>query len=75
MTSTFLRTNLFQSLDQALQGQVLVIEYKGRKLELAAVEGGSKLSRAIRRDAIVGDPDDLLASSWDESQWTEGDRL
>lgn len=75
MKATDLRKNLFQNLDHALQGQVVLIEYKGRKLEISAPAGGSKLSRAVMRDAIVGDADSLIRSEWDESQWKESDRL
>jgi hypothetical protein len=75
MKATELRKNLFQNLDHALQGQVLLIEYKGRQLEISAPAGNSKLSLAVSRDAIVGDADSLIRSEWDESHWKESDRV
>ncbi len=75
MKATDLRKNLYLSLDQALQGQTLLIEYKGKQLELSAAAGGSKLSRSVLRNAIVGDADSLIRSEWDGSQWKESDKL
>jgi len=75
MKATDLRKNLFQNLDLALQGQAVLIDYKGRRLEISAPAGGGKLSRAVVRDAIVGDADSLIHSEWHESQWKESDRL
>ena len=54
--------NLFEVLDQALQGQVVEITYKGSKLRLTPVEGGSKLSRAVRRHSLMVDPQFIVKS-------------
>ena len=60
MLATELRKNLFQTLDKASKGDPVMIEYKGISLLLEAVGGNSKLAGAVRRKAIVGDPDLLI---------------
>lgn len=60
MLATELRKNLFQTLEKASKGNPVMIEYKGISLRLEAVGGKSKLAGAVRRKAIVGDPDLLI---------------
>ena len=60
MLATELRKNLFQTLEKASKGDPVMIEYKGISLRLEAVGGRSKLAGAVRRKAIVGDPDLLI---------------
>lgn len=60
MLATELRKNLFQTLEKASKGDPVMIEYKGVSLRLEAVVGRRKLAGAIRRNAIVGDPDSLI---------------
>ncbi len=75
MLATALRKNLFQTLDQASKCGVVMIEYKGNTFRLEAVRSGSKLAGAVKRQAIVGDPDLLIGSDVDlleglEAKWS-----
>jgi antitoxin (DNA-binding transcriptional repressor) of toxin-antitoxin stability system len=75
VTATALRKSLFDSLDRALKGDPVTVTYKGAELQIVAQHSDSKLARAVRRNAIVGDPDDLIHSDRDllndlEQQWT-----
>ena len=60
MLATELRKNLFQTLEKASKGDTVMIEYKGISLRLEAIGGRSKLAGAVRRKAIVGDPELLI---------------
>jgi hypothetical protein len=60
MLATELRKNLFQTLEKASQGDPVMIEYKGVSLRLEATGRNSNLAGAIRRNAIIGDPDALI---------------
>ena len=60
MLATELRKNLFQTLEKASKGDTVMIEYKGVSLRLEAIGGRSKLAGAVRRKAIVGDPELLI---------------
>jgi len=62
MLPTDLRNNLFQTLDKAAKGDPVMIEYKGMSLRLEAVTRTSKLPRAQKRTAIIGDPDSIIGS-------------
>ena len=78
MLATALRKNLFQTLDQASKGGAVMIEYKGTSFRLEAVGSGSKLAGAVRRHAIVGDPDLLIGSDTDlleqlDAKWAAED--
>ena len=74
-TATQLRKTLFTTLDKVIDGEPVEIDYKGKKIQIQAVPGGSKLERMVRRDAIVGDPDftetsrEILAEM--EAEWEE----
>ena len=78
-TATHLRKNLFHTLDQAVQGQTIFILYKGVRLQLTAVEGESKLARAVTRNALVVDPDSIVASDASlmhelDAKWSDEDK-
>jgi hypothetical protein len=60
--ATELRRNLFQRMDRALQGELVEIKWRASKLRLAAPEGRSKLSRAVRRHALQVHPDSIVES-------------
>jgi hypothetical protein len=60
--ATEFRRNLFQLMDRALQGELVEIRWRGSKLRLAAPEGSSKLSRAVRRHALRVDPASIVES-------------
>jgi hypothetical protein len=62
LTATDLRKNLFKVLDSALHGEPVEILYKGSKLRLGAPAGGSKLTGAVRRHALIVDPQSIVES-------------
>jgi antitoxin (DNA-binding transcriptional repressor) of toxin-antitoxin stability system len=62
VNATEFRKNLFQLLEQARGGDAVEVSYKGSELRLTAVGSGSKLARAKRQHAIVGDPRALASS-------------
>jgi hypothetical protein len=59
MTATKFRQTLFHTLDTAINGESVTVEYKGRKLRVVAELPGTKLSRAIV-------PEGLMAGNEDE---------
>jgi hypothetical protein len=78
MLATELRKNLFQTLEKASQGDPVMIEYKGVSLRLEATGRNSKLAGAIRRNAIIGDPDALIGPDQDllselDAKWAAED--
>ncbi len=79
MTATVMRKNLFQVLDRALQGETVEIVYKGSKLLVISPAAGSKLSRAVRRHALLVDPQSIVESDTAlmadlERQWKQDDK-
>jgi prevent-host-death family protein len=62
LTATNLRKHLFEVLDQAIQGEVVEITYKGSKLRLAPTQNTSKLARAVRRSTLLVNPDSIVES-------------
>jgi antitoxin (DNA-binding transcriptional repressor) of toxin-antitoxin stability system len=77
VTATDLRKNLFHNLDLVIRGEPVMITYKGVQLRLVA-EGGSKLARAVRRNALRVDPDSIVSSDADlmstlNSKWAGED--
>ena len=79
MTATAMRKELFHVLDRALQGETVEIAYKGSTLRVTAPSDGSKLARAVRRHALLVDPqsivesDNALMADLDH-QWSEDDK-
>ena len=71
VTASKLRENLYQILDQAiLDGKPVEVVRKGKVLRIVPEIKESKLSRLKKRDAFVGDIDDIIAMGW-SNQWTE----
>ena len=69
MLATEFRKNLYQNLDQAAKREPLTIEYRGITLRLQAVNGSSRLSRAIRRNPIIGErSSNRILNSWRSSK-------
>ncbi len=62
LNATDLRRNLFKVLDRALRGESVEITYKGSKLRLVPPAGGSKLAGAVRRHALLVDPQSIVES-------------
>ena len=78
-TATSLRKDLFHNLDLVVQGEPVVITYKGVYLRLVAAESGSKLARAVRRNALLVDPESIVSSDAEfmdtlNSKWAEEDK-
>jgi antitoxin (DNA-binding transcriptional repressor) of toxin-antitoxin stability system len=79
LTATDLRKNLFQVLDRALRGEAVEVVYKGSKLRLTPMPGGSKLARAVRRDALMVPPESIVESDTGlmdelEKKWKRDDK-
>jgi prevent-host-death family protein len=69
VTASELRANIYRLLDQVAQtGEPIEIEREGRLLRIVAVVGPRKLDRLVRRDAVVGDPNDLVHMDWSD-EW------
>ena len=69
MTTSELRRNIYQLLDQVLEtGIPLEIERKGRKLRIVPEAPRQKLDNLKRRDCLRGDPEDLVHMDW-SSEW------
>jgi hypothetical protein len=78
MTATVMRKKLFHVLDRALQGEAIEIVYKGSTLRVVSPSDGSKLSRAVRRHALLVDPQSIVESDSAlmadlEHQWNQDD--
>ena len=78
VTTTDFRKNLFQLVERALNGELIEIVHKNRKIRLAPAAPQSKLSRLVRRDTLNCPPhefeesvraqDDELRRLW-EQKW------
>jgi hypothetical protein len=79
MTATVMRKNLFQVLDRAIQGETIEVVYKGSKLRVTSPAAGSKLARAVRRHALLVDPQSIVESDAGlmedlERSWKQDDK-
>jgi hypothetical protein len=77
--ATNFRKHMFEILDLAIHGEQIGISYKGSMVMLSTPPGESKLARAVRRNALLVDPDSIVSSDaglMDELQekWAESDR-
>ena len=78
VTATDFRKNLFQLVERALNGELIEIVHKNRKIRLTPTEPISKLSRLVRRDTLNCTPeefdrrlraqDDEILREW-EQKW------
>ncbi len=69
VTATQLREDIYQILDRVLEnGQPVEILRNGQMLRIVAVNPPSKLARLVKRDCIVGDPDELTSLDW-SGEW------
>lgn len=70
ITASELRANLYRLLDRVAEtGESIEIERDGRLVRIVAVPAPRKLGRLVRRDVIVGDPDELIHMDW-SNEWT-----
>jgi antitoxin (DNA-binding transcriptional repressor) of toxin-antitoxin stability system len=59
VTTTEFRKNLFQLVERALNGELIEIVHKDRRIRLTPAEPASKLSRLVARDTLNCSPDEL----------------
>jgi antitoxin (DNA-binding transcriptional repressor) of toxin-antitoxin stability system len=79
VTATQLRKELFQTLDSVVRGEIVEVSYKGTLLQIAPVANLSKLSRAVKRDILMVDPQSIVESDTElqngiEEGWRKGDK-
>ena len=68
ITPTELRANIYRLLDEDLNTGLPIEIVKGnRRLRLIPVEKNDKFNNLVlRKDVINGDPEELVALSWEE---------
>jgi len=78
ITATKFRQNMYKLLDQLLKtGDPIVIKIKGKKVRLVPENKPkykSGLDKFIKRDTIVGNPDELLEIDWSK-EWNPDDNI
>jgi hypothetical protein len=77
--STQFRKHMFEILDLAIHGEPVEILYKGARLTLSTPPAGSKLAGAVRRNALLVDPDSIVHSDVAlmadlKATWTKSDK-
>lgn len=67
VTATELRTNIYRLLDEVLQsGLPIEVKRGDRTLRIVPVEKPDKLHGLVHRPEVIqGDPEDLVALSWE----------
>jgi hypothetical protein len=71
VTASKLRADIYNILDESLKTGVPVeVVRKGKILKIIPESKPSKLSRLKKRNAIVGDPEDLVHMDW-LHEWSE----
>lgn len=76
VTATEFRKNLFQFVERALNGELIEIVHKNRRIRLSPNERTSKLARLVRRDTLTctAEEFDQLLRAQDEEmsrQWEQ----
>lgn len=59
VSTTEFRKDLYQIMDRVLKGELVEVIHKGNIIRLTPPASQSKMSRLIRRDTLVCDPDQL----------------
>lgn len=77
--ATKFRKHLFEILDLAIHGEQVGISYKGSRVMLSMPQGESKLGGAVRRHALLSDPESIVNSDAGlmgelEHSWAESDK-
>ena len=82
VTSTQFRSNLFQLVERALQGELVEVAHKGRVVRLVPEQKPSKMARLVQRDTICGTLEALeegqaaldreMRARWEEKWAPEG---
>lgn len=71
VTPSKLRADIYNILDHALKtGEPVEVVRNGKILKIVPEHKPSKLSRLKKRNAIVGDPEDLVHMDW-LHEWSE----
>jgi antitoxin (DNA-binding transcriptional repressor) of toxin-antitoxin stability system len=72
MTASALRRDIYRILDRVLEtGEPVIVERKGRRIRISAVDVSSRLDSLVHRpDVVVGDSEDFVHLDW-SSEWTE----
>jgi hypothetical protein len=71
VTASKLRENVYRILDEAIEtGQPVEIVRKGVVLRIVVEKPPSKLAGLKKRNAFVGDPDDVIGMDWSR-EWSE----
>jgi hypothetical protein len=69
ITASALRQDIYRILDQVIEtGEVVEIERKGKVLRILPPQPRRRLDLLPKRDAIVGDPEDLVHIDW-SAEW------
>jgi hypothetical protein len=69
ITSTELRQNLYNLLDQVIQtGKPIEIKRKHKILKIVIEPSKAKLDNLKQRDVLNCDPDDIINNNW-EKEW------
>ncbi len=72
VTATELRQSIYTILDEVLAtGTPVEIVRHGRKLRIVPADPPARLARLVKRDCIVGNPDDLKSIDW-STAWKPG---
>lgn len=75
VAATKLRQNLYRILDEILDSGIPVkINRKGEILMIIPEKKKSKLERLTEHKTIVGDPDSIIKTNFD-NEWKEKDNL
>ena len=74
INATELRKDLFQTLEQVVNGEKVEVTYKGHRILLMGEPAGTKLSRAVRREGLLVNPESIVDSDPEllaelESRW------
>lgn len=65
LSASKLRQDIYRILDEVAETGIPVeIERRGKTLKIIVEKPPSKLDRLIRRDHIVGDPEDIVHMDW-----------
>jgi len=69
VTASALRSNIYKLLDSVAEtGQPLLVKRKGRSIKIVCEEKVSKLSRLVKHECLVGDPEELVHLDW-SGEW------
>lgn len=67
VTSTKLRENIYQLLDQVLEtGQPLEVVRKGRRLVISSIPAGDRLAKLRKRPTLAVDPEEIVHMDWSQ---------